>query len=386
MSGKNTKRKITVITGTRAEYGIFYPVLKAIQEHPKLQLSLIATGMHLSQNHNYTAQEIEDDGFLIDAKVDILFQNNTGAAMAKSVGLGILGMAQALETIKPDIILILGDRGEMLAAAVAGAYMNIPVAHLHGGEVSGNIDEPVRHAITKLAHIHFPATEESALRIRRLGEEPERIFVVGAAGLDNILNEELYSPEYVANNLGLDLEKQILLVVQHPVTTETNDAEIQMRETMEALVELGKQTVLVYPNSDAGSYTMIRIIKEYEHLPFLHTFVNIPHRMYLSLMKVASVMIGNSSGGIIEAPSFRLPVINIGSRQNGRQRANNVIDVDYKREEIKEAVFKALGKEFQQQVATCLNPYGEGNTGPKAAQILADIKLDPRLLQKQITF
>ncbi|MCL4481331.1 MAG: UDP-N-acetylglucosamine 2-epimerase, partial [Bacteroidetes bacterium] len=174
--------------------------------------------------------------------------------------------------------------------------------------------------------------------------------------------------------------KQILLVVQHPVTTETNDAEIQMRETMEALVELGKQTVLVYPNSDAGSYTMIRIIKEYEHLPFLHTFVNIPHRMYLSLMKVASVMIGNSSGGIIEAPSFRLPVINIGSRQNGRQRANNVIDVDYKREEIKEAVFKALGKEFQQQVATCLNPYGEGNTGPKAAQILADIKLDPRLL------
>lgn len=386
MSEINIKRKITVITGTRAEYGIFYPILKAIQKHSKLQLSLIVTGMHLSPNHNYTVREIEKDGFPIDARVDMLLQNDEGSAMAKSVGLGVLGMAQAFETIKPDIVLLLGDRGEMMAAAIAGAYMNIPLAHLHSGEVSGNIDDAVRHAITKLAHIHFPATEESAQRIRKLGEEPERIFVVGAAGLDTILKEKLYPPEYVANELGLDLKKPVLLVVQHPVTTEVGDAETQMKATMEALVELGEQTVLVYPNSDAGSYAMIRVIKEYEHLPFIRTFVTIPHRLYLSLMKVAHVMVGNSSGGIIEAPSFRLPVVNIGTRQKGRQRANNVIDVGHNREEIKNAIVKALGKEFRAQLATCFNPYGEGKTGPKVAKILAEIKLEPWLLQKQITF
>ncbi|ODS41271.1 MAG: UDP-N-acetyl-D-glucosamine 2-epimerase, UDP-hydrolysing [Candidatus Altiarchaeales archaeon WOR_SM1_79] len=381
-------RKICVVTGTRAEYGILKPVMKAIKNSPTLELSVIVTGMHLAQQFGYTLREIEKDGFRINAKVDMLLDSNTGTAMSKSIGNGIISIAQALDIIKPDIILILGDRIEPLAAVIAGAYMNIPVAHIHGGDsANAGLDEYARHAITKLAQIHFPATKESANRIVKMGEDPSNVFVVGAPGLDSILNENLIEPTELSEKYKLELLKPIILVIQHPVTTEVEDAPNQIRETLEAIIELEHQTILIYPNADAGGRKMIEVIKEYERYPFIKTFKSIPHKEYLSLMNITRVMVGNSSGGIIEAPSFGLPVVNVGSRQEGRQRAENVIDVDYDKEQIKAAIKKALYDEsFKRKVKKCKNPYGDGKAAVRITDILSKIKIDKKLLQKRLTY
>jgi len=380
-------RKIAVITGTRAEYGIFKSVLREIEANPNLDLSLIVIGMHLSPEFGYTIKEIEEDGFKIDAKIDVLHSKDTGAAMSKSIGKCMVKTARALERIKPDVLLILGDRSEMLVGAVSATYMGIPLAHIHGGDISGNVDEPVRHAITKLAHIHFAATKESADRIIKMGEEPWRVYVVGAPGLDLILNETLVEPSELAKKCGLDLSKPVLLVVQHSVVTEADDAPNQIRETLEAIIELGYQTILIYPNADAGGRRMIEVIKEYEKYPFIKTFRSVPHKEYLSFMKLASVMVGNSSSGIIEAPSFGLPVVNIGTRQMGRQRAENVIDVNYDRKEIKVAIQKALYDEkFREKVKGSKNFYGDGKAGIRIANVLSEIKIDKRLLEKRMTY
>ena len=383
------KRKITVITGTRAEYGLLYPVMRAIQDHPELDLSIIATGMHLSPEHGYTITEIENDGFKVDAAVDMLLSNDTGASMAKSLGIGIIGITQALEQINPDIVLLLGDRDEPFAGAIAASQMNIPVAHLHGGDSTsgGCIDESIRHSITKFAHIHFPATEESAERIKKLGEETWRIHTVGAPGLDTILNTGLIPKEQLIKQYSLNTNEPLLLAVQHPVTTQPENAASEMRTTLEALSELGMQTILVYPNSDAGGRSMIEVIKEYEHLPFLYTFKSLPHVEYLSLLNIADALVGNSSSGIIEASSFHLPVVNIGIRQEGRQRTDNVIDVAPSKEKIIEAINIDLHYEtFKQKVNECVNPYGDGRAGLKIAEVLAGIEIDQKLLQKHITY
>jgi len=380
-------KKIAAITGTRAEYGIFKSVLREIETNPELNLSLIAIGMHLSTEFGYTFKEVEEDGFKIDAKIDVLHSEDTGAAMSKSIGRCMARTASALEKIKPDVLLILGDRSEMLVGAVSATYMGIPIAHIHGGDISGNVDEPVRHAITKLAHIHFAATKESADRIIKMGEEPWRVHVVGAPGLDLILNEKMPEPREIARKYGLDLSKLILLVVQHSVIIEADDAPNQIRETLEAIVELGYQTILVYPNADAGGRRMIEVIREYDKYPFIKTFRSVPHKEYLSFMKLASVMVGNSSSGIIEAPSFRLPVVNIGTRQKGRQRAENVIDANYDKEEIKMAIRKALyDKKFKEKVKNCKNFYGDGKAGIRIANILSKIRIDKKLLEKRMTY
>jgi UDP-hydrolysing UDP-N-acetyl-D-glucosamine 2-epimerase len=382
------KRKICVVTGTRAEYGILKPAMNAIKKSPTLELSVIVTGMHLAQQFGYTLREIEEDGFRIDAKVDMLLSGDTGTAMAKSIGNGIISISQALDIIKPDIILILGDRIESFAAAIAGAYMNIPIAHIHGGDsAKAGLDEYARHAITKLAHIHFPATEKSAERIIKMGEDQSNVFVVGAPGLDSILNEKLIEPEKVAKMYSLDLSEPILLVMQHPVTTEVEDAQKQIRETLDVVVELRHQTVLIYPNADAGGRRMIEVIKEYEKYSFIKAFKSITHKEYLSLMRIASVLIGNSSSGIIEAPSFGLPVVNIGSRQEGRQRAENVIGVNYDKEEIKDAIKTAIyDVNFKEKLKNCKNSYGDGKAGIRIADVLSKIKIDKKLLQKRLTY
>lgn len=380
-------RKIAVITGTRAEYGILKSVLKEIEANPKLDLSLIVVGMHLSAEFGYTVKEVEQDGFKIDAKINVLHVDDTRAAMAKSVGKSMMKTASALEKIKPGILLILGDRSEMLVGAVSSTYMGIPIAHIHGGDISGNVDEPVRHAITKLAHVHFAATKESADRIIKMGEEPWRVHVVGAPGLDLILNEKIPEPKETAAKYGFDSSKPVLLVVQHSVVTEADEAANQIRETLEAIKELGYQTALIYPNADAGGRRMIDVIRKYEKFPFIRTFRSVPHNEYLGLMKLASVMIGNSSSGIIEAPSFGLPVVNIGTRQMGRQRAENVIDVNYDKEEIKKAIQKALyDKAFGEKVKHCKNFYGVGKAGMRIAKVLSEIKINKRLLEKRMTY
>jgi GDP/UDP-N,N'-diacetylbacillosamine 2-epimerase (hydrolysing) len=381
------KRKIAVITGTRADYGIFYHVLKEIEKQDTLDLKLIACGMHLCPEFGMTINEIEKDGFEIADKFETILASDTGAAMAKSIGLSIISMAESFERIKPDLVLILGDRGEMLGAATAAIHMNIPVAHIHGGEVTGTVDESVRHAITKLSHIHFPANEDSKQRILKLGEKEENIFVVGAPGLDYIKKTKYLSRREMLERFNLE-DDEIFLMTQHPVTTERDMVEWQIRETLDAVVELGRQTIVSYPNSDNGGREIIRVIEEYRaKYPFLKVFRNLSQVEYLSFLEIAEVMIGNSSSGIIEAPSFKLPVVNIGSRQDGRLRACNIIDIPYGKENIITGINKALEDvSFKKKLENCTNPYGDGNASGKIAQILSEIKIDRELIQKRITY
>lgn len=380
-------RKICVITGTRANYGRLKTVMDSIINHPNLELKLIVTGMHLVKEFGYTVTEIENDGYNIDAKVDMHLSNDTGAGMCKSLGIALLGMTQAIESIRPDIILILGDRDEDLAGAIIGAHMNIPVAHIHGGEVTGTIDESIRHATTKFSHIHFAANEDSRQRLLKLGEKDKYIFNVGSPGLDAILNRDYYTKEEIFNKFNLDVSKKLIIVAQHPVTTQREQAEEQMKETMEAIKELEEQTILIYPNADAGGREMISVINEYEKLSFLNTYRNINFEDYLNLLKYADVMVGNSSSGIMEAPSYKLPVINLGTRQNGRQQANNILNVEHDREIIKKSIQKALyDREFIEDVNKCENPYGDGKTGERIANILSKIKVNNELIQKKIAY
>ncbi|HIP90189.1 MAG TPA: UDP-N-acetylglucosamine 2-epimerase (hydrolyzing) [Candidatus Nanopusillus sp.] len=376
-------RKIAVVTGTRAEYGILKPILKKIDSNSKLDLYLIVVGMHLSEEFGYTIKEIEKDGFRIYAKLDTLNKEDTGAGMARYIGNTIIEISKVLENLKPDILLLLGDRGEMLAGAIAATCMNILIAHVHGGEVSGSIDEGFRHAISKLAHIHFVATNESKQKLISLGEDSSRIFVVGAPGLDDIY-ENLLSPQEIEKKYSIDLSKPLILLVQHPVVNEVDEASNQIRETLEAIVDLKYQTVVIYPNADAGGRQMIKIIEEYKkRYSFIKTYKSLPRRDYLSLMSVATVMVGNSSSGIIEAPSFGLPVVNIGTRQKGRLRAGNVIDVSYNREEIKNAILKAIqDRKFKEKVRNIKNPWGDGKASERIVNILSSVKICKDLLQK----
>lgn len=380
-------RKICVITGTRANYGRLKTVMNAILEHPELELKLIVTGMHLIPEFGYTVTEIEKDGYTIDARVDMHLSNDTGAGMCKSLGLGLIGMTQAIESIQPDMILILGDRDEDLAGAIIGAHMNIPVAHIHGGEVTGTIDESIRHATTKFSHIHFAATLGSKERLLKLGEVEEYVFNVGSPGLDAILNREYNTRDQVFNKFNLDNSRKLIIVAQHPVTTQKQRAAQQMRQTMEAIKELGEQTILIYPNADAGGREMIDVIKEYENLDFISTYRNINFEDYLGLLKYADAMVGNSSSGIMEAPSYYLPVVNLGTRQDGREQASNILNIEHDKQLIKEAIEKCLyDKHFIQQVNECINPYGDGNTGARIANILAEIEINNRLIQKKIAY
>ena len=382
-------KKVAVVTGTRAEYGILQPVLRAIKAQKGLQLLLVVTGMHLSREFGYTVREIEQDGFEISARVGMLPQNDTQEAMAESVGQGIGGMAKVWSELEPDIILLLGDRTEPLAAAISGAYMSIPIAHIHGGDSSkGGLDEYARHAITKFAHIHFPATRKSAARIIKMGEAAWRVHMVGSPALDAILNEPLIPRDELVKKFGIDPSQPLLLLVQHPVTTEVEQAGWQMRETLEAVAELKYPAIVLYPNSDSGGRSIIEVIKEYEDKSsFLKNFKSLPRREYLSLLNVASVLVGNSSSGMIDSASFALPVVNIGNRQEGRERGSNVIDVGHNRKEIARAIKKALAdEEFLRTVKKSRNPYGDGKASIRIAEILSGIEKTPALLQKRITY
>jgi GDP/UDP-N,N'-diacetylbacillosamine 2-epimerase (hydrolysing) len=321
--------------------------------------------------------------------VEILPETDTLAAMAVSVGKGIIGMVEAFECLKPDIVLILGDRTEPLAAAIASAYMNIPVAHIHGGDAckGGNIDDSNRFAITKFAHLHFPATAKSTERLIRLGEEKWRVHQVGSPALDVILNEPLPPTEEIIDKFSLDPQNKLIIIIQHPVTVQVEKAAIQMRETLEAVVESGYPAVVIYPNSDAGSRQMIDVIREYKKSTSIKAFQNLPRHFYLGLLAIADVMVGNSSSGIIDAPSFNLPVVNIGIRQEGRERGSNVIDVDHEKSTIMAAIDKAVNDtKFKEKIKNSDNPYGDGKASRRIVDILKGINITPELLQKKITY
>lgn len=380
------KRKILYVTGTRADYGLMKSVLENISRHPLLELEIAATGMHLMKEFGYTINEVESDGYKVH-RINVTYEKDDKESMAIFIGKFIQKFAEKIRDIKPDIILVLGDRGEMLGAAIVGAYLSIPVAHIHGGEITSTVDEFTRHAITKLSHIHFTATKKSAERIIKMGENPDRVFITGAPGLDSILNQNFHSKEEICNALGLNAKEPILIVVQHPETLYADISDKHIRETLEAVKALGKQTVVIYPNADAGGRKMIKVIQEYVKFPFIHVIKSLEHNNYLSLMKNADVLIGNSSSGIIEAPSFGLPVVNIGTRQEGRERAENVIGVSHNKDEIINAIKKALYDEvFKDKVKKCKNPYGDGKAGERIAEILSKIEINNKLLQKKLTY
>lgn len=375
-------RKICVITGTRADFGILTPVIKEIEKHSELNLALIATGMHLAEDYGYTITDIRNQGFPIEAEVKILESADTGAAMARALGRAVIGFSENFEKIKPDIVLLLGDRGEMLAAAIAASHMNIITAHLHGGEISGTIDDLTRNAITKFSSIHLPATNVSKKNIEAMNEKSERIFVVGAPGLDPIFARDFSSKEEIVKELNINPNNQLLIIIQHPNTFEIEESANQIRETLEAVSECKIQSILIYPNSDAGGRAMINVIKEYEKLPFLKTFKSLPRDQYLGLLAIADTLIGNSSSGIIEASALGIPVVNIGTRQNGREQAESVLNVDYSKEEIKKAIELSLTKEYKDLAVKAKSPYGSGNSSKKIVKILSEIPLNRKMVEK----
>ncbi|MCI4667000.1 MAG: UDP-N-acetylglucosamine 2-epimerase [Bacteroidia bacterium] len=378
-------KKILYISGTRADYGLMRRTLKAIEASDHLELKVLATGMHLMESRGYTLNEIKADNFEL-IELPVIFEEDSRAAMAAFVGDSLRGMVDIFQAEKPDVILLLGDRGEMLAAASAALYLGIAVAHIHGGEVTSTVDEAVRHAITKLAQVHFPATEDSAKRILKMGESPKHVHVCGAPGLDGI-DESLLSKEELFENLGFDVNKALCLLIQHPVSEEVELAASQIEASLEAILEKNLQTVIVYPNADAGGKSMIEVIQKIEGQAGIKTFSSLQRQRFLSLMKHASVMVGNSSAGIIEAPSFQTPVVNIGERQLGRLRGKNVIDVENGKKNILKGLEMALGGEdFQNQLRGSVNPYGDGKAGERIVGHLIDLKIDSDLLQKQIEY
>lgn len=377
-------RKIAVITGTRADYGLMRSTLRAIDSHQYLELVLIVTGMHLSHEFGHTIDDIKEDGFTVASEADLLLSGDSRTSMATSAGLGIIRLSQIFELTNPDILLIEGDRWEVLSGAIAASFMNIPVAHVSGGDITegGSIDDSIRHSITKLSHIHFPGTPQSAERILNMGEEKLRIHMVGDPGNDLVGFESLGSEKLEAM-FSLKPNNPFLLVVQHPVTSEIENISVQIRETMESIIELGMQSIIIYPNSDSGGRQFIDVIKEYSEHPNIKIYKSLTRDVYLSLLATCSVVIGNSSSGIVESPHFKKPVVNIGNRQKGRERSTNVIDTGYDKDQIIAAVKKALyDDKFKESVEQCTNPYASENTGLKIANILYDIKIDKKLLTK----
>jgi len=380
------KRKILYITGTRADYGLMRSALKCIDNDTKLSLRIAVTGMHLMEEFGDTMHEIENDNFDI-VRLNAVYESDDKESMACFIGTLIQQLTNEIRKNRPDIILVLGDRGEMLAGAVVGSYLGIPVAHIHGGEITSTIDDITRHAITKMSHIHLATTTDSAQRITRMGEDPSHIFIVGAPGLDQIMSGDLISREKTFEKYYLDPARPYAIIAQHPVSLEVEFAQEQMKTTLDAVIQLEIPAVIIYPNADAGGRKMIEVIEQYSSSPDIHICRSIPHREYLSLLKNASVLIGNSSSGIIEAPSLGVPVVNIGSRQQGRQRGINVIDVNYNKDEIIRAIRKSLEDTvFIKKVRQCNNPYGDGKSSEKIVEILRTIKIDPSLIQKRMIY
>ncbi|MDP3396805.1 MAG: UDP-N-acetylglucosamine 2-epimerase [Methanoregula sp.] len=377
-------KKILYISGTRADYGLMRSVLSRIHEAPDLELEIIATGMHLMPDFGNSVDEIVADGFTLH-RIPVLHEEDTRESMATFIGNLIVALTKKVQKIRPDLILLLGDRGEMLAGAIVGTYAGIPVAHLHGGEVTSTVDEPVRHAITKLAHLHLPATRKSARRIIRMGEDPSWVHVVGAPGLEPILSGTFTPMEELVRKYRITPDKPLVLVVQHPVSAEVANAAGQMLATLEAVSDLPVQVLVVYPNADAGGRKMIVVIEEFSWKQgSVQAHKNLPHDDYLGLLKIASVLIGNSSSGIIEAPSFHLPVVNIGTRQEGRERSGNVINTGYTRHEIAASIEKALSDtDFLDKVRRCKNPYGKGDSSKRIVEVLRQVDFTKTCIQKK---
>jgi len=377
-------RTIAVITSSRADYSHLYWPLRALAEHPEINLKLIALGAHLSPEFGLTIAEIEKDGFAIDGRIECLLSSDTDVGMAKTIGVATLSLADLLGTMRPDILLLIADRYEMLAPASVALALRIPVAHIEGGEVSeGAIDDAVRNALTKMSHIHFTSTEKARARVIAMGEEPWRVHRAGAPSLDHLVKEKLYGREELEARLGIAIQSGAMLVAYHPVTLLENTT-AEADALFAALGKVEGQILFCYPNSDAGSRRLIQRARGFiAERGSGHIFTNLDALTYWSLLAQVNLLLGNSSSGIMETASFALPTVNIGIREKGRERAANVIDVEPTVESILAGVARARSMGFRKSLEGMTNPYGDGHAAERIVSLLAGVPLGEKLLMKK---
>ncbi|HHY20995.1 MAG TPA: UDP-N-acetylglucosamine 2-epimerase (hydrolyzing) [Bacilli bacterium] len=381
-----SRRKICVVTGTRAEYGLLYWLMKEVQADNDLELQIVVTGMHLSPEFGLTYKTIEEDGFQIDEKVEMLLSSDTPVGIAKSIGLGTIGFAGAFERLKPDIVVLLGDRFEILAAAQTALVLKIPIAHLHGGELTaGAFDEAIRHSITKMSHLHFAASESYRNRIIQLGENPRTVYNVGSPGLDHITRMKLVTDKKEFEELiGFKLGNRSFLITYHPVTLSNKKIESSLNELLDAIDEFPDANIIfTKANADNEGRKINKMLEEYvqKNKGRAKLFTSLGQLRYLSAILHVDIVIGNSSSGLHEVPSFKKPTVNIGERQKGRLRAKSVIDCSEEKEEITNAIKLALSSKFQASLAYVQSPYGEGNASIKIKEVLKKVDLSSILMK-----
>lgn len=382
---KKKKRKIALITGSRGEYGYIRPVIREIEKRENLDYGLIVTNMHLLDAFGMSVKEIHKDKIKIFSTVNNTFDGYNRVSMVKSLAVFQLQLPDILEQMEADILLVAGDRGEQLVGALTGAHMYLPVAHIQAGEVSGNIDGITRHAITKYAHIHFASNQDAAERVLKMGEEKHRVYNVGAPQLDELISGHFISRDETYKKFNLKKNSPIILFVFHPITEEVGSLEKYMDQILQPIISLGYQTIIILNNSDAGGNIVRRKILENKK-PFMKIYSNVSRQEYLGLLNTVDFIIGNSSSGILEAPTFHLPAINIGNRQNGRMQAMNVVNTSYDSKEIKQAIKKVLSLAFKKKMKNCVNLYGDGQSSKRIVDVLEQIKIDSSLLIKRITY
>ena len=380
-------KRIGIMTGTRAEYGLLKPLMQEINKDNDLELYLIVSGMHLSPEFGMTYQEIEEDGFEINAKVEMLLSSDSPAGISKSIGLGVIGFADEFQRADLDMLILLGDRYEALSAAICAMVMRIPIAHLHGGELTeGAIDEGIRHSITKMSYLHFTSTEQYRNRVIQLGENPERVFYVGALGVENIKKINLMTKEELERSIHFEIDENTVVVTYHPVTLENNTVEEQFLNLLEVLDRNPKiRMIFTKANADTNGRIVNELIDKYvaQNSERACAFMSLGQKRYLSALKYCRIVIGNSSSGIIEAPSFGKPIINIGDRQKGRICADSVINCGYTQQEIQQAMETALTEEFENKARNCRNPYEKENTAANIISVIKDYLLNDKIKLKK---
>ena len=383
-------KTIAVVTGTRSEYGILKPLLKKMNSNKRVKLELIVTGMHLLKDFGSTYQEIKRDGFVIKYRIPIYDQKNNDSQHyhARATSRGISSFSKILDEINPTFLLVLGDRLEVFSAVVAASLLSIPIVHIHGGDKtdSGHIDESIRHAISKFAHIHLTATASHSKRLEMMGEQKKRIFNVGALGIDSILDEELIPKNILFEEFGLDPNHKTIVCLFHPVILEFANMDKQIKTVLTSVKELGIQTVIIYPNNDRGSSKIIDEIDKYQQTKFIKIVPYLSHDKYINLLRHSDVLIGNSSSGIIETPTIKIPVVNIGTRNLGREHAKNVIFTDVHKQNIIHAIQHALtDRKFLNECKKCINPYGTGRASEQIINVLLKTQVTQSLLKKVMT-
>ena len=380
-------KRIGIMTGTRAEYGLLKSLMQEINKDNDLELYLIVSGMHLSPEFGMTYKEIEEDGFEINAKVEMLLSSDSPAGISKSIGLGVIGFADEFQRADLDMLILLGDRYEALSAAISAMVMRIPIAHLHGGELTeGAIDEGIRHSITKMSYLHFTSTEQYRNRVIQLGENPERVFYVGALGVENIKKINLMTKEELEKSIHFEIDENTVVVTYHPVTLENNTVEEQFLNLLKVLDRNPKiRMIFTKANADTNGRIVNELIDKYaaQNSERACAFVSLGQKRYLSALKYCRIVIGNSSSGIIEAPSFGKPIINIGDRQKGRICADSVINCGYTQQEIQQAMETALTKEFENKASNCRNPYEKENTAANIISVIKDYLLNDKIKLKK---